>query len=72
VLTEQKRDLAEKSRKTAEESRALADNAYRNALRLSPEQFVELERIKMQHGVCIASKSGCTFIVGNALPVIMK
>lgn len=65
VLTEQKRDLAEQSRKAAERSRAEADNAYRNAMNLSPAQFVEMERIKMQSAVCAGKDSHCTFIIGS-------
>lgn len=71
VLTEHKRDLAEQSRKAAEQSRAEADNAYRNAMGLSPAQFVEMERIKMQYAVCGAKDAHCTFIIGgNVTPVI--
>lgn len=64
VMTEQQRKLAEDSRKAAELSRAEADNAYRNAMSLSPDQFLQLENIKMQNEVC---KSGakCTFILTN-------
>lgn len=71
VLTEHKRDLAEQSRKAAEQSRAEADNAYRNAMNLSPSQFVEMERIKMQHAVCTAQGASCSFILGAEVsPVI--
>lgn len=70
VLSEAKRDLAEQARKAAETSRAQADNAYRNALGLNPEQFVELERIRMQKEVCGTQGTGCTFIVGNA-PIVV-
>lgn len=71
VLTEQKRDLAEQSRKAAERSRAEADNAYRNAMNLSPAQFVEMERIKMQNAVCAGKDSHCTFIIGSRVdPVV--
>jgi len=71
VLTEQKRDLAEQSRKAAEQSRAEADNAYRLAMNLSPAQFVEMERIKMQTEVCAVKDAKCTFIIGGAVdPVV--
>lgn len=71
VLTEHKRDLAEQSRKAAEQSRAEADNAYRNAMNLSPAQFVEMERIKMQNAVCGMKDAHCTFIIGSEVnPVI--
>ena len=71
VLTEQKRDLAEQSRKAAEQSRAEADNAYRLAMNLSPAQFVEMQRIKMQTEVCAVADAKCTFIIGSQIdPVI--
>lgn len=61
ILTEGQVKLAEDARKAAEQSRAEADNAYRNALGLSPEQFIQLQSINMERDVC---KSGakCTFI----------
>jgi regulator of protease activity HflC (stomatin/prohibitin superfamily) len=67
VQTEKQIKLAEDQRKAAEEARAAADNAYRQALGLSPEQFVQLEQIKMQREVC--AHSACTFVVnGGAVP----
>lgn len=38
--------MAEDERMKAEQSRASADNAYREAMHLSPEQFIQLETIK--------------------------
>ena len=61
--TEVQRTLAEDARKNAETARAVADNAYRQSLGLSPEQFVQLENINMQHDVCM--KGSCTFILGG-------
>ncbi len=67
VQTEKEIKLAEDQRKSAEESRAAADNAYRQAIGLSPEQYVELKRIEMEVKVCGDGK--CTFIVnGGATP----
>ena len=64
--TEKQRKLAEDQRLMAEQSRAKADNAYREAMQLSPEQFLRLETIKMQHEVCGKDgKAGCTFLVGS-------
>jgi regulator of protease activity HflC (stomatin/prohibitin superfamily) len=60
VQTEKQIKLAEDQRKSAEESRAAADNAYRQAIGLSPEQYVQLKRIEMERAVCEAGK--CTFI----------
>jgi hypothetical protein len=64
--------LAEDQRKAAETSRAAADNAYREALGLSPEQFIELARINMEQAVCGPNgKGNCTFIQnGSATPVM--
>jgi len=62
VLTEQQRKLAEDSRKAAEMSRAEADNAFRNAMSMSPEQYLQLEQIHMQEKVCLSQASKCVFI----------
>jgi len=70
VNTEKQRKLAEDQRKLAEESRAAADNSYREAMHLSPEQFIQLETIKMQLEVCgERGKAGCTFITQGVSPV---
>lgn len=61
VLTEQQRKLAEDARKQAETSRAASDNAYREAMGMAPNQFIQLENIKMMKDVCKEGK--CTFIV---------
>jgi regulator of protease activity HflC (stomatin/prohibitin superfamily) len=68
IQTEKQKKLAEDQRLQAEQSRANADNAYREQMHLSPEQFIELEQIKMQQEAC--SHGGCTFIKGNATPVL--
>lgn len=62
AITEQQRKLAEDQRKAAEQSRAAADNAYRQEMQLSPEQFIQLEAIKMEQAVC--EKGGCQFFLG--------
>jgi regulator of protease activity HflC (stomatin/prohibitin superfamily) len=68
VNTEKQRALAENSRLAAERARADADNAYREAMKLSPDQFLQLETIKMQQVAC--AKGGCTFLIGGgAVPV---
>jgi regulator of protease activity HflC (stomatin/prohibitin superfamily) len=70
IQTEQQTKLAEDQRKAAETSRADADNAYREAMHLSPEQFIQLETIKMQREVCgYNGKATCTFIQNGATPV---
>jgi regulator of protease activity HflC (stomatin/prohibitin superfamily) len=69
--TEKERKLAEDQRAAAEESRARADNAYRTAMQLSPEQFLQLESIKMQREVCANPKNPCTFFLGgSAVPTL--
>lgn len=71
AITMQQTKLAEDQRKAAEQSRAAADNAYREAMGLSPDQFLQLERIKMQRDVCGHEKA-CTFFIGTggASPVL--
>jgi regulator of protease activity HflC (stomatin/prohibitin superfamily) len=72
VQTEKQIKLAEDQRKAAEESRAAADNAYRQAIGLSPEQYVQLKRIEMELKVCDEGK--CTFIEnsGSGLALNVK
>lgn len=66
AITEQQTKLAEDQRREAERSRASADNAYREAMQLSPEQFLRLETIKMELAVCGPNgKGNCTFILGT-------
>lgn len=69
VITMQQTKLAEDARKDAEASRAAADNAYRQEMQLSPEQFIQLENIKMLKEVCSHTQN-CTFINGNATPLV--
>ncbi len=71
IQTEKQTKLAEDQRLQAEQSRAAADNAYREAMHLSPEQFIQLETIKMQAAACgPAGKANCTFIQNGAAPVL--
>jgi regulator of protease activity HflC (stomatin/prohibitin superfamily) len=66
--TEKQRKLAEDQRKEAEQARAASDNAYRNALGMSSEQFIQLEAIHAQRDVCL--KGGCTMIMGSGTPLL--
>jgi hypothetical protein len=66
--TELQTKIAEDNRKQAETARADADDAYRQHMSLSPEQFVELQRIDMMRKVC--SEQHCTFIAGNAQALV--
>jgi regulator of protease activity HflC (stomatin/prohibitin superfamily) len=68
INSEKQRKLAEDQRKLAEESRAAADNAYRQQMSLSPDQFLRLETIKMQRDVCAGGK--CTFLLGGVVPTL--
>ncbi len=63
--TERQRALAQEIRKAAEIKRAEADNAYRMAMGLSPDLFVQLEGIKAFSGaVENCSKSpNCTLMI---------
>ncbi len=75
ALTERERKLAEDGRKAAEESRALADKAYQTGMNISPDQYIEMIRIKMYEHVCGGDKKpSCTFIIGTSvtptLPVV--
>jgi hypothetical protein len=72
AITEQQRKLAEDQRKEAERSRAAADNAYREAMQLSPDQFLRLETIKMQEQVCGPNGKGtCTFLMGGGVSPVL-
>jgi len=66
--TERQRKLAEDQRKEAEQARAASDNAYRNALGMSSEQFIQLEAIHAQREICL--KGGCTLIMGGSTPLV--
>ncbi len=59
---------AEEARADAEISRAKADNAYRNAMGLTPEMFIKLEQIKRFAESC--QKANCTIINGVANPIV--
>lgn len=61
--------VAEEKRKEQEEKRAAADNAYRNAMSLDPQQYVELERIKAIKEACTAAKE-CILVNGAVQPTI--
>ena len=69
IQTQIQMKLAEDERAKSEQSRANADNAYREAMHLSPEQFIQLEMIKMQEKVCGEGRGNCTFIQNGATPV---
>lgn len=69
--TERQREQAEIGRKDAEIAKAAADNAYREAMKMSPQLYVEFQRIEMQEEVCAKEGAGCTFIIGaDPAPVL--
>ncbi len=63
--TERQRALAQEIRKNAEIKRAQADNAYRMAMGLSPDLFVQLEGIKAFSGAVeeCAKSANCTLMI---------
>ena len=70
IQTEQQKKLAEDARAQSEQSRAKADNAYREAMQLSPEQFIQLETVKMMERAC--SNGNCTFVPPGASIMVGK
>lgn len=48
---------AERQRELEQRAKATADNAYRNAMQMNPEQFIQLEYIRRMSEAC--SKSTC-------------
>lgn len=71
IITEGQTKLAEDARKAAETSRADADNAYRQAMSLSPDQFLQLSAINMQRDICM-NGAKCTFISNGSrtMPIL--
>lgn len=67
--TEKQKQIAEVQRLEAEKARAAADNAYREAMRLSPDQFLQLESIKMLSHICEGGKCPLTVLGTSATPV---
>lgn len=52
-------EQAEIAREKEQIAKAKADNAYRNAMQLSPQMFIELERIKRFAEACAAQGNVC-------------
>lgn len=55
-----KRSEAEKQRKQSETDRALADKAYRDAMNISPAEYVLLQRERIQAEACVKAQQ-CFF-----------
>jgi regulator of protease activity HflC (stomatin/prohibitin superfamily) len=69
--TEQQGKLAEDQRKMHEESRASADRAYNEKMGISPEQYLQLEQIKMFRETC-AKQGACTFVLGTGVSPLLS
>lgn len=62
---------AENEREKEQIAKARADNAYRNAMSLSPEQFIQLEAIKRyseacSKSTCVIGQPGVGLMMGNS------
>lgn len=64
-----KAQAAEEQRKKTENARAEADNAYRQAMSLSPEQWMQLQTLNKMGEVC--GEKNCTF-VGNGTNILLQ
>lgn len=60
---------AEIDRKKEQIAKAEADNAYRNAMGLSPEMFIQLEQIKRYAEAC--AKTGNVCVIGSSSNPVM-
>lgn len=69
-LTEKMKVNAEVQREIAERARAKADKAYQEELSLSTEQFLELQKMKMQERVCFSPSAKCEFVISPGVPVM--
>jgi regulator of protease activity HflC (stomatin/prohibitin superfamily) len=63
--------IAEQQRQKSEEARAKADNAYRNAMQMNPEQFVRLQEAKLYSDACKGSEH-CIITSGQGPVVFTK
>ena len=62
---------AEGDREKEQIAKAKADNAYRNAMGLSPDMFIQLERIKRFADACKESKGTCIVDAGDGTNVMV-
>lgn len=62
-------EAAEIQRAKEQTAKAAADNAYRNAIGLSPEQFIQLEQIKRYAAAC--EKAGNVCVIGSSPNPVM-
>jgi regulator of protease activity HflC (stomatin/prohibitin superfamily) len=60
---------AEVDRKKEQVAKAEADNAYRNAMGLSPDMFIQLEQIKRYAAAC--EKAGNVCVIGSSSNPVM-
>lgn len=62
---------AEAERKKEQIAKAEADNAYRNAMGLSPTMFIQLEQIKRFSEACAAQGNVCVVNAGGSASPVM-
>lgn len=62
---------AEADREKEQIAKAKADNAYRNAMNLTPEMFIELEKIKRYAEACAKPGNTCIIDAANSRPNVL-
>lgn len=65
ILTQESRKNAEDSRRAAEESKAIADNAYKNKMNFSPQEYLQMRKLEIQEKTIkmIQDKKDATIIL---------
>lgn len=70
INTEKQKTLAEAQRLLAERARADADNAYRLAMNLSPDQYLQLKSIEALAWACASKPGTCSFVTTGVMPTL--
>jgi regulator of protease activity HflC (stomatin/prohibitin superfamily) len=72
VLTQKARALAELSRKQAEINKAIADNAYRDQMKMTVEEYLRMRQLEIEKEKVelIKDNKNISIIFGNANPVL--
>lgn len=70
VKTLKEATLAEEQRKLEQEAVAEADNAYRNKMNLSPEQYLQRQIAELNTGACIKAKA--CYIVPSGTSIVAQ
>ena len=68
MKTQGERKRAQDARKEAEIAAAAAERAFMDSVNLTPEQFIELQRIKAIEKVCIGGTTCIITLGGSAQP----